>query len=262
MKFNNKNIFIGDNVEIGKNVKIGDNTIIYDNVIIGNNTIICNNCILGEPENSYYHDSSYENPTLYIGSDCLIRSHAIIYSGSKLGNNLLTGHHITIREKSQIGDHCMIGSYCDIQGDCSLGNYVRLHSFVNIGQKSILSDFVFIYPYVVLTNDPMPPSNTLIGATLGKYSQICAGAIILPGAIIGENSLVGANSTVSGVFDEYSFINGTPAKRICDIRKAPFFDIKTGKKHYPWQYNFDRNMPWENIGFDNWETIERNKLND
>ncbi|MDQ0784210.1 hypothetical protein [Chryseobacterium sp. W4I1] len=25
------------------------------------------------------------------------------------------------------------------------------------------------------------------------------------------------------------------------------------KSHYPWPYNFSRNMPWEEEGFDNWK---------
>ena len=88
MKFNNRNITIGENVTIGKNVKIGDDTIIYDNVIIGDNTIICNNCILGEPLNNYYYSEEYENPPLVIGSNSLIRSHCIFYAGSEFGDNL------------------------------------------------------------------------------------------------------------------------------------------------------------------------------
>ena len=100
MKFNDKNITIGKNVILGENVKIGDNTIIYDNVIIGDNTIICNDCVLGEPLNDYYHSEDYQNPQLLIGKNSLIRSHCIIYAGSTLGDNLQTGHRVTIREKT------------------------------------------------------------------------------------------------------------------------------------------------------------------
>ena len=27
----------------------------------------------------------------------------------------------------------------------------------------------------------------------------------------------------------------------------------TGAKVYPWQYTFDRGMPWQNIGFEEWK---------
>ena len=252
MKFNNFNVHIGKNVNIGKNVKIGDNTIIYDNVTIGDDTIICNDCILGEPLNSYYHDDNYQNPELVIGANSLIRSHCIFYAGSSFGDNLQTGHRATMREHTICGHNCSIGSYCDIQGMCKIGNYVRMHSFVNIGQGSDIEDFVFISPYTVLTNDPTPPSEVIAGVKIGKYSQVTTSCVLLPGAIIGRNCMVSAHSTVGGTFEDFSFIAGSPAKRICDIRKAPFFNQITNKRQYPWQRNFERNMPWDGIGFDKW----------
>jgi acetyltransferase-like isoleucine patch superfamily enzyme len=251
MKFNGKNIIIGQNVKIGKNVKIGDNTIIYDNVEIGDNTIISNNCVLGEPLNAYYTKSDYSNPPLYIGANSLIRSHNIFYAGSSFGDNLQTGHNVTVREYTNAGIHCLIGTHSDIQGYCQIGNYVRLHSYVIIGQKTKLGDFVFVYPFVVFTNDPTPPSDDLIGVSVDDYSQIAASSVLLPGTCIGKNSLVSANSTVGGNFPDDSFIAGSPAKLLSNLSKMPFFNSK-GKRHYPWQKHFDRGMPWQVIGYDEW----------
>jgi hypothetical protein len=31
----------------------------------------------------------------------------------------------------------------------------------------------------------------------------------------------------------------------------PFFNNKK-TRHYPWPYNFERGMPWEGIGYDEW----------
>lgn len=252
MKFNNRNILIGKNVTIGKNVKIGDDTIIYDNVSIGDNTIVCNNCVLGEPINNYYYNEEYENPPLVIGANSLIRSHSIFYAGSVFGDNLQTGHRVMVREHTKAGSHCSFGSCTDIQGECKIGNYVRLHSLVNIGQGSEIGDFVFISPYTVLTNDPTPPSDTIAGVKVGNYSQITASCVMLPGTVLGEHCMVAAHSTVGGTFEDYSFIGGSPAKRLCDIRKAPIFNDITKKRQYPWPYNFSRNMPWDGIGYDKW----------
>jgi acetyltransferase-like isoleucine patch superfamily enzyme len=252
MKFTGRNIHIGKNVKIGDGVKIGDDTVIYDNVEIGANSVICNNCVLGEPLNDYYHNPEYKNPTLKIGEGALIRSHTILYAGSVFGENLQTGHRVTVREYAVVGCNCSIGSYADIQGACEIGNYVRLHSYVNIGQGARIGNFVFISPFTVLTNDPTPPSNTISGVTIGDYSQITTSCVLLPGAVVGCNCMVAAHSCVGGKFEDNSFISGSPAKRICDIRKAPIFNYETKKRHYPWQYNFDRNMPWAGIGYDKW----------
>ena len=259
MKFNNKNVSISRTALLGKDVRIGDNVTIYDNVIIDDNTIICNNVVIGEPLAEYYSDvDSYVNPKTVIGANSIVRSNSIIYAGSVFGENFNTGHNVTIRERTRIGKNCSVGSYCDIQGDCTIGNYNRFHSYVNIGKYSSTGDFVFMYPFVVLTNDSTPPSNDLAGPEIGAYSQISAGSVLLPKTKIASHSLIGANSTVGGEFESDSFITGSPAKRIGNLSKMPFFNSK-GVRHYPWMKNFDRGMPWNNIGFDNWQNNIENK---
>jgi acetyltransferase-like isoleucine patch superfamily enzyme len=251
MKFNHRNVHISPSAKIGNNVKIGDNTIIYDNVIIGDNSIICNDCVIGEPINAYYHDDKYENPVTNIGENAMIRSHTIIYSGNQIGRNFITGHRVTVRENTKIGDFCAFGTLSDIQGNTTFGNYCRLHSNVHIGMYSTIGNFVFIYPYVVFTNDPHPPSNICQGPTVGDYSQIAVHSILLPGIKIGSNCLVGANSTVGKDFGDELLIAGTPAKVFCSVNEIKSKE-KIGEFHYPWMYNFERGMPWEGIGYDTW----------
>lgn len=251
MKFNNRNVYISPKAKIGTNVKIGDNTVIYDNVTIGDNSIICNDCVIGEPLNDYYFKESYSNPKTHIGDGALIRSHTILYAGSTFGDNFSTGHRVTVREQSKFGNNCRLGTVTDIQGYVEFGNNCWLHSNVHIGQQSKIGNFVFIYPYVVLTNDPTPPSDICIGATIGDFSQIAVGTVLLPNTKIGRHSLVGAQSLVGGSFDDYALIAGNPGKFIKDIR-----DLKskeTGTSHYPWPSNFNRGMPWEDEGFDSWK---------
>ena len=256
MKFNNRNINIGKNVVIGNNVKIGDNTTIYDNVVIGENTIIGNDSILGEPLASYYTDPNYIQPETVIGANSILRSHAIIYAGALLGEHLITGHRIMIREETVTGHHCMFGNSVDIQGHVNVGNYNRFHSYISIGKFSGFGDFVFIYPNVVITNDPTPPSVHLKGSFVGSFTQITTGAILLPKTVIGTHCLVGANSTVGGSYDDDSFIAGNPAKKVGQLSKMPFFN-EEGKKHYPWPNHFNYGMPWEKGKFDEWEENQK-----
>jgi len=251
MKFNNRNVFISGKAVIGKNVKIGDNTVIYDNVVIGDNSIICNDCVIGEPLNDYYYNEDYTNPETIIGNGSMIRSHTILYAGSEFGENFSTGHRVTVRENTKFGKNCRLGTVTDIQGYSTFGDYCWLHSNVHIGQQSKIGNFVFIYPYVVFTNDPTPPSNTCIGATIGDFSQIAVGTVLLPQTEIGRHCLVGAQSLVGGKFEDYSLVVGNPAKRIKDVRELK--SKSTGLSHYPWPQNFDRGMPWSKEGFENWK---------
>jgi len=250
MKFSKRNVYISPKAKIGNNVKIGDNTSIYDNVIIEDNTIIANDCIIGEPLQDYYLNNNYVNPITLIGANSLIRSHTIIYAGCSFGEGFSTGHRVTIREYSKFGKRCRVGTISDIQGYVTFGDYCWLHSNVHIGQKSTIGNFVFIYPYVVFTNDPTPPSDICIGPTIGDYTQIAVFSVILPNIKIGKHCLIGAGSIVGKDVNDYQLVLGNPAKPIKDVRELK--NKQTGEIHYPWPYYFDRGMPWKGIGFDEW----------
>lgn len=253
-----KNVIIKEGTIIGNNVVIEDNVyidyrcIIRDNVTIKKNSKIGANCILGE-----YLGDFFENPEkdychpLVIGENSVIRSNTVIYGDCEIGECFTTGHHVTIREKTKIGKHVSIGTLSDIQGDCEIGNYVRLHSNVHIGMKSVIKDFVWVFPYCVLTNDPTPPSTVLEGVTLEKFAVIATGSVILPGITVHSNSLVAAGAVVTKDVESNVVIGGNPAKVIADISKIK--NRVTGEQVYPWHDSFSRGMPWENIGYDEWE---------
>ena len=263
-----RNSILGENVSLGNNVVIRDNCIIEDNVVLGDNVYIDSNtiirsdvslgadstvganCIIGEYQMDFYRDRSHHAHPLNIGHNALIRSGSIIYSGSDIGDNFQTGHQVTIREKARIGNNVSVGTLSDIQGDCDIGNYVRMHSNVHIGQLSKIDDCVWIFPYVVLTNDPTPPSENMLGVHIHSFAIVATSTVVLPGIEIMSDSLVGAGSVVNRDVEPYAVVVGNPAKQRADIR-----DMKnkiTGEKVYPWRYHFDRAMPWEEIGFDEW----------
>ena len=243
-------VILGDNVTIEDNVYIDYGVIIRDNVCIKAGSTVGARCILGEYLIDFYKDHKNKKHPLIIGANSLIRSETIIYGDTIIGDNFQSGHRVTIREKAQIGHHTRIGTLSDIQGDCKIGNYVSLHSNVHIGQKSIINDFAWIYPYVVLTNDPTPPSETMEGVFVDEFAIVATGAIVMPGIHIGKDSLVGAGAIVTKDVPEQKVFVGNPAKEICDITKI--ISKTTGGTVYPWRYHFDRGMPWENMGYNNW----------
>lgn len=227
---------ISPKAKIGANVTIGPFTIVYDNVEICEGTFIGANCEIGVSSSL-----SNGNP-LVIGKDSDIRSHSIFYEGSSFGENLVTGHRVTVRELTHAGKNFQIGTLSDIQGHCEIGDYVRTHSNVHIGQKSRIGNFVWIFPYVVLTNDPHPPSNVHKGCEIGDYSVIATMSVILPGVKIAKNVLIGAHSLVSKNVDENTVVAGSPGKIICEIGKIKLQD-GTGRPAYPWTTHFHRGYP-------------------
>ncbi|APC42745.1 transferase [Clostridium estertheticum subsp. estertheticum] len=245
-----ENVIIGDNVIIEENCYIDYGVIIRDNVHIKKGSYIGVRCILGEYLMDFYADRLNKGHPLVIGENALIRSDTIVYGETIVGNNFQTGHRVTIRERSRIGDNVRVGTLSDIQEECSIGNYVSLHSNVFVGEKSVIKDYVWIFPHVILTNDPTPPSQTLLGVTVEAYAAIAAGSIILPGVNIGEDSLVGAGSVVSKNVEKETLVVGNPAKRNSTIQNIK--NRQTGEQVYPWKYTFARGMPWEKLGYEQW----------
>ncbi len=263
-----RHCIIGQNVEVGENVKLGHNCIVEDdvklkdnvfidnNVIIrrgaeiGKNSYIGSNCIIGEYQIVTCGDRKNMLPHLTIGENALIRSGSILYGGSSVGDNFQTGHQVTIRESSSIGNHVSIGTLSDIQGHCVIGNYVNMHSNVHIGQESLIDDYVWIFPYVVLTNDPTPPSDYLQGVHVYPFAIIATGSVILPGIQVAGDSLVAAGAVVTKNVQEFEVVGGNPAKKISDVRNIR--NKITGKDAYPWRFHFSRRMPWEDMGYMEW----------
>ena len=224
--------------KLGENVTVGPFTVIHDNVQVGSGTRIDGYCELG------YLTPLAEGLPLIIGCDSVIRSHSVFYQGSDFGDGLITGHRVTVREKTVAGKGFQIGTLADIQGHCEIGHYVRTQSSVTIGQQSKIGNFVWLFPGVLLTNDPNPPSNNLMGVTLENYVVVAVKSTLLPGVRIGKGSFVTAHSLVGQDMPEDSLISGSPAKRLCkasDMRLKG--DIRV--RAYPWSTRFVRGYPDE-----------------
>lgn len=273
-KIVDENTKIADTVRLGENVRIGVGVVICDYCIIGNNVVIEDNvyldcavvvrdnvticesstigsgCILGEYLADFYQARISQNHPLTIGTNSLIRSGTIIYGDNTLGDYLQTGHRVTIREQSKIGSHVRIGTLSDIQGYCEIQDYVNIHSSVHVGQKSIIKKYAWLFPYVVLTNDPNPPSEALLGVTIEEFAIVATGTVVLPGRTISTGALVGAGSVVTKDITANIIAVGNPAREKGSTDKIK--DSITGNQVYPWQYVFDRGMPWENVGYENW----------
>lgn len=241
---------IGENVTIADGTYIDYHTIIKDNVFVGKNSFIGANCILGEYQESFLAERRNERDDLLIGENAVIRSGSIIYSGTTIGTDFQTGHHAVVREHAKIGSHVSVGTLSDIQGYCEIGNYVRMHSNVFVGQESKIEDFVWLFPHVVLTDDPTPPSYELKGVTLKSFSVVAARSVLLPGVTIEGDSLVAAGAVVTKDVSEGTVVGGNPAKVMGDIYKIR--NHVTGEKVYPWRYTFKRDMPWEESDYETW----------
>ncbi len=262
------NVLIENNVEIGERCKICDGTILCansrigagsyldfsvilrENVTLGADSFVGARCILGEYLVDFMEDRDMQHHETVIGAHAFIRSGTIIYGDNVIETHFETGHNVIIRERSKIGHHARIGTLCDIQGDCQIGNYVSMQSGVYIAQRSVIKDYIWLYPHVVLTNDPNPPSEELASVIIEDFATVAAHSVILPGRTIGKDAVVGAGSVVSKDVQEGKMVVGNPIR---EFRNSEDYKSKaTGENVYPWRYHFDRGMPWSGVGYDSW----------
>jgi UDP-3-O-[3-hydroxymyristoyl] glucosamine N-acyltransferase len=227
---------VSPEAKIGDNVSVGPFTIIHKNVVIGSNTNVGSHCEIG------VYTPLADDEYLTIGESSLIRSHSVLYMGSTFGAHLTTGHRVTVREKTKAGRNLQIGTLSDIQGHCEIGDFVRFHSNVHIGQHSKIGNYVWIFPYVVLTNDPHPPSDVMLGVTIEDYVAIATMSVILPGAVLKSGALIAAHSSVSRTVDSDTVVGGSPAKFICNTEQIKLKD-GSNLSAYPWRKHFHRGYP-------------------
>jgi UDP-3-O-[3-hydroxymyristoyl] glucosamine N-acyltransferase len=219
---------IGNNVKLGFNIKILDNVIIEDDVVIGDYSLIG-------------HSNNNNTKNLIIKKGTKINSHSIIYNDVTIGENCSIGHRVLIREKTIVENNVQIGSYSDIEGACKIESYAKLHSNVHIGQNSLIMSYAWIFPYVILTNDPIPPSEIREGVIIEPFSIVCTRSTVLPGRKIGFGSFVGANSLVNVNLKAETIGSGNPftIRGSVDKLKIP----KTKKNAYPWVTRFHKDYP-------------------
>lgn len=230
---------ISKKAQIGKNVKFGNFVIVYDGVQIGDNCIIESYCEIGYP-------NGREKGPLRLGANARIRSHSVLYAGSEIGENLVTGHHVTIRENMKIGNDFQIGTFSDLQGESTIGNFTKFHSSVHVGQYSKIGNYVWILPYTVLTNDPHPPSDVQIkGPEISDYAVIAVSCIIFPDVKVGKGALVGAGCVLRHDLPDNQIAVGNPSKIIGSTSQIKLKG--SNKPAYPWRYHFHRGYTKEII---------------
>jgi len=227
---------VSPNAKLGNDVEIGAFSIIHENVIIGDRVKVGAYCELGV--STQLGDGS----PLKIGEDSLIRSHSVFYESSSFGRGLMTGHHVVVRENTKAGLGFQIGTASEIQGDCDIGDCVRFQSNVFVGKKTKIGNYVWVLPYVVLTNDPTPPSNHLIGCIIEDFACLSAASVILPGVTVGRHALVAAGACVTRDVAPQKVVAGVPA-RIMGEASSIIRRDGSGEPAYPWTRHFHRGYP-------------------
>lgn len=215
------NCVLEKNVVIGDDCSIGHNVVIHEGTNIGNSVLIYDNTVIGkQPLRSkvtIFKSNKIYKPA-FIGNECLIGSHVVIYVGSEISDNVYIADSAQVREDVSIGEYTIIGRSCTIENLTTIGKYCKLETNSYITAISVLEDNCFIAPGVVTTNDKYMDRDkiwieNLKGITVRKGGRIGAGAVILPGIEIGEDAVVAAGSLVTKNVPPKEVYMGVPARK-------------------------------------------------
>ena len=129
-----------------------------------------------------------------------------------LGKNVRVWNYAYVGGDTRIGDNTKIGSLAHIDYNVVIGKNCKIEGLAYIPPLSRIGDNVFIGPAAVLTNDPFPLSDKMIGVTVEDGAMICARAVIKAGVRIGKNSVVGMGAVVTKDVEPGTVVVGTPAR--------------------------------------------------
>lgn len=109
-----------------------------------------------------------------------------------------------ISESAHISEGSAIMASAVIQSDVEIGVHVIVGIAATVSHDCKIADFVHICPGCNVTGR----------STVGKYSFIGAGSVVIPDRIIGSNAIVGAGSCVISDLPDNTVSVGSPAKVI------------------------------------------------
>ncbi len=128
-----------------------------------------------------------------------------------IGKNVQIWHFSYVGDNVEIGDNVKIGSLAHIDYDVKIGENTKIEGQAYIPPLSRIGKNVFIGPAVVLTNDPYPMCDKMIGVTIEDNAIIGARAVIKAGVTVGKNSIVAMGAIVTKNVPENVVVMGSPA---------------------------------------------------
>ena len=130
---------------------------------------------------------------------------------ANIGKNVSIWHFSYVGDNAEIGDNVKIGSLVHIDYDVKIGENTKIEGSAYIPPLSRIGKNVFIGPAAVLTNDPYPMCDKMVGVTIEDGAIIGARAVIKAGVTVGKNSVVAMGAVVTRDVPENVVVMGSPA---------------------------------------------------
>lgn len=152
-------------------------------------------------------------------NDYYIHTTSEVDDNCEIGSGTKIWHFSHILSGSKIGESCNIGQNVVIGPDVSIGKQCKIQNNVSVYKGVTLEDGVFCGPSMVFTNiydpraeigkmDQVRPTLVKKGATIGANSTVVCGVTL------GRYSFIGAGAVVIRDVPDYALMVGNPARQI------------------------------------------------
>lgn len=180
---------------------------IFPNVSIGEGVVFQDWVVVGIPPRGI-PPGALET---VIEAGAVIRSHTVIYAGSRIGAGFQTGHRTILGPGLEIGVNCSVGTDTVVMGYARLFPQVKVHGYCSIGAFCVIQEKAWVGPHCLVESEEQKPTIIAAGAILGSEVYVS------PGIRVGERSLVAAGVNLTQDVPPYRLIAGNPSKAFRNI---------------------------------------------
>jgi acetyltransferase-like isoleucine patch superfamily enzyme len=221
-----QNVVMHDDVEIGDDCCIGSNVVLYPKTRLGNNVTVYDNTVLGRLPQSAGNISRRlpsEYSPLTIGDESVIGASVVLYSGTRIANNVLICDLSSVREACDIEEYVVLGRGVMVQPETRIGARTRIMDMCHLpGDMVIEADVFFSAMVGSASENSLGRATDEAGLRRGgphvkRGAYVGVGAIMLPGVVIGENAVVGAAALVSRDVPDETMVMGVPARAVRQV---------------------------------------------
>jgi len=154
-----------------------------------------------------------------VSKDYFVHESAFVDDGARIGKGTKVWHLCHVMPGAQIGERCSLGQNVVVMPGTRIGNNVKIQNNVSIYEGVTLEDDVCCGPSCVFTNVMHPRShisrkNEYLNTLVRRGASIGANATIVCGSTLGEYSFIGAGAVVIADVPDFALMVGVPARRV------------------------------------------------
>jgi UDP-2-acetamido-3-amino-2,3-dideoxy-glucuronate N-acetyltransferase len=154
----------------------------------------------------------------WLAKDVKVHESACIDEPCEIGAGTKIWHFSHVLSGARLGRNCILGQNCHIANDVVVGNNVKIQNNVSVYTGTIIEDDVFLGPSCVLTNVTNPRSqvnrHSLYEKTLlRRGTTVGANATIVCGVTLGRYSFIAAGAVVVKDVPDYALVLGNPGRQ-------------------------------------------------